>query len=88
MFRIPTLAEIFGLFCKSRTVAGATKAISDTVKRLEDVVTHHNARANRKLILAADHRQEAACLSSEAADHHDEANKAAVVAKNLSALLS
>lgn len=88
MFRIPTLAEVIGLFCKSRTVAGATKSISDTVKRLEDVAVHHSDRAGQKRERAEEHRLQAAELTDAAFVHVAEAQKAKAVAKNLSTLLS
>lgn len=87
MLRIPSLREIFGLFVKSRTVAGATKVLTDTAHCLEEVVAHHNTQADAKAEKAAAARIKARALDAQVGAHEAEATQAGIVAANLTSLL-
>ena len=88
MFRLPSLAEIFGLFTKSRTVAEATKVLSDTAQRLDEVVAHHNAQASDKSSKSLELRTQARDLDAEVSAHANEAAQARIVSSRVTALLS
>lgn len=88
MFRIPSLAEILGLFFGPSSVAAAAKVLTDTAKRLDDVAAHHTALADAKNVKAGSLRAEASKLVDEVASHQAEIGRAASIAAKLGALLS
>lgn len=88
MLRIPHPREIGALFYQPHSVAGATKALTDTAKRLDGVMAHHNTVATKKNLLAGEMRSTAAVLEDQVASHQREAGRAANVASKLEALLS
>lgn len=88
MFRLPHYREIIALFYSPNSVAGASKVLSDTAKRLDGVYQHHCDHADLKTFKSADLRCKASALDTEALRHQQEAGRAAKVASRLEELLA
>lgn len=88
MLRIPSLHDLVALFWTPHTVAGATKVLSTTAKRLDAVMDHHTVQATQKNLLAGEFRSTASVLDVQVADHQREVGRAANVASKLEALLA
>jgi hypothetical protein len=88
MLHFPHHREIAALFVKPRTVAGTTKMLSDTTKRLDDVAQHHMAKGDEKSCLAGELRYEARRLDDEVIAHQREVGRAAAITTKIEALLS
>lgn len=88
MFRFPSFAEIVALFYRPTKVAHAIKDIEAAAKRADSVVDFNQHERDRAVTRREEVMSEANKLQIKAADHTDEATRAARVSSRLRDLVA